>query len=84
MSDLASSKLASLASIQQTFPNDDLKLFDMTITPSKFHQHTPSSSSLTQTVKSGLEKISKLNLIHTTPTTTGAKISLFNTAKVIF
>ncbi len=77
------SRLASLASIQQTFPNDNLKLFDETITPTKFNQNTvASSSSLTQTVKSGLEKMSKFNLINATPVTTTGKISIFNTIKV--
>lgn len=82
-------KLASLVNIQQTFPNDDLKLFDPTVTPTKFHQATPqSTSSLTQTVKSVKTGLSKLNLInnnHTTPVSTNTRSnSIFSTLKVPF
>lgn len=82
-------KLASLVSIQQTFPNDDLKLFDQTVTPTKFHQATPqSASSLTQTVKSVKTGLSKLNLISNNTTTpvsiNGRSNSIFSTLKVTF
>jgi hypothetical protein len=44
MNDLNSSKLACLASVQQTFPNDDLKLFDLTITPTKMYANSGSGN----------------------------------------
>jgi len=87
ISDMNSQKLVSLVNIQKSFPNDDLKLFDKTVTPSKFHQATPqSASSLTQTVKSVKSGLSKFNLIHTTTpvSTNGKSSSIFSTLKVIY
>ncbi len=89
MSDLNASKLASLAVVQHVFPNDDLQLFNAAssvVTPKKTQSaHSPLSSAsagLGQTVRNGLEKMAKFNLINTTPVNTSSKASFFNVIKV--
>ena len=62
MSDLDLNRLTCFASIQQSFPNDDLKLFDVSATPSKMASFMLSSSNLSQTVRSNKNELDNVNV----------------------